>query len=179
MSPSFRKVVLAVHLTLAVGWIGALAAYLSLDIATAISRDAQTLRAAYIGMDVIVRYVIVPFALATLLTGLIMSLGTTWGLFRHYWVLISFLLTTAAIGILLTDPLPKISSFAQMALDPTTSVDKLRASGSTLFHSIGGGVVLLVILVINVFKPQGMTRYGRRMQREERTRRERQLGIPR
>jgi hypothetical protein len=36
----------------------------------------------------------------------------------------------------------------------------ISALGSTLLHSVGGKVVLLVILVLNVYKPQGMTRYG-------------------
>lgn len=71
-----------------VGTVGAagakVAAYLALDVATATSQDPQTLRAPYLGMDLIVRYVIVPLALASLLTGLVMAVGTRWGLVRHY-----------------------------------------------------------------------------------------------
>ena len=51
---------------------------------------------------------------------------------------------------------------------PTKPSDDLRALGSTLVHSVGGTVVLLVILVLNVCKPRGMTRYGWRKQQEER-----------
>ena len=61
-----------------------------------------------------------------------------------------------------------ISSFADMAADPTTSGEHLRALGSTLVHSVGGTVVLLVILALNVYKPRGVTSYGRRKQREQR-----------
>ena len=46
--------------------------------------------------------------------------------------------------------------------------DDLHALGSTLVHSVGGTVVLLVILVLNVYKPRGMTRYGWRKQEEQR-----------
>jgi hypothetical protein len=46
-------------------------------------------------------YVIVPLAVAALLTGLVMALGTPWGLFRHYWVLISLVLTILATVVLL------------------------------------------------------------------------------
>ena len=94
-----------------------------------------------------------------------MSLGTKWGLFRHYWVLISFLLTLVATIILLVET-RVISSLAEMAADPTTSSEDLRAMPNTLVHSVGGTVVLLVILVLNVYKPQGMTRYGWRKQQE-------------
>jgi uncharacterized membrane protein len=165
MSPSLRKFALATHLTLSVGWIGAVAAYMALDVAAATSEDAQVLRAAYLAMESIARHVIVPLALASLLTGLVMSLGTKWGLFRHYWVLISFLLTLVATIILLVET-RVISSLAEMAADPTTSSEDLRAMPNTLVHSVGGTVVLLVILVLNVYKPQGMTRYGWRKQQE-------------
>jgi hypothetical protein len=167
MPPGLRKFALAVHLTLSVGWIGAVAAYTALDVATVTSQDTQTLRAAYLGMEVIARSVIVPLAFASLLTGLVMALGTKWGLFRHYWVLISLLLTIVATVVLLVET-QTISYFAAMAADPTTASGDLRALGSTLVHSVGGTVVLLVILVLNLYKPQGMTRYGWRKQHEQR-----------
>src|ERR671915_379137 len=163
MTARLRKFALAVHLTFSVGWIGAAAGYIALDVAAATTQDAQTLRAAYLAMELIVWYVIVPLALASLLTGLVMSLGTKWGLFRHYWVLISLLLTIIATVVLLVET-QTISYFADIAADPTTSSDDLRALESTLVHSVGGTVVLLVILVLNVYKPRGMTRYGWRKQ---------------
>jgi hypothetical protein len=163
MTGRLRKVALAAHITLSVGWIGAVAGYIALDVAAATSQDAQTLRAAYLGMELIAWYVIVPLAFASLLTGLIMSLGTKWGLFRHYWVLISLLLTIIATVVLLVET-QTINYFADIAADPRTSDDDLRALGNTLVHSIGGTVVLLVILVLNVYKPRGMTKYGWRQQ---------------
>lgn len=165
MTPSLRRFALAAHITVAVGWIGAVAGYLALDVAAATSQDVRTLRAAYLGMELIAWYVIVPLALASLLTGIVMSLGTRWGLFRHYWVLISFLLTMVATVVLLIET-QTISYFADVAANPATSGDDLRALESTLVHSVGGTVVLLVILALNVYKPRGMTRYGWRKQHE-------------
>ncbi len=167
MPPRLRKFALAAHLTSSVGWIGAVAGYIALDVATATSQDTRTLRSAYLAMELIALYVIVPLALASLLTGLLMSLGTKWGLFRHYWVLISLLLTIIATVVLLVET-QTIGYFADIAADPTTSGDDLRALGSTLVHSVGGTVVLLVILALNVYKPRGMTRYGWRKQDEQR-----------
>jgi DMSO/TMAO reductase YedYZ heme-binding membrane subunit len=167
MAPRLRKFALAAHIALAVGWLGAVAGYLALDVAVATSRDAETLRACYLAMELIAWYVIVPLALASLLTGLVMSLGTRWGLFRNYWILTSLLLTTFATVVLLVET-QTISYFADVAADPTTPNEDLRALGSTLLHSVGGTVVLLVILVLNVYKPRGMTRYGWRKQYEQR-----------
>jgi hypothetical protein len=101
MTPRLRKVALSVHLTFSVGWIGAVLAYLALGVGAVSSEDVQTVRAAWTAMELTGWYVIVPLALASLLTGLVMALGTKWGLFRHYWVLISFTLTIFATVVLL------------------------------------------------------------------------------
>src|ERR687889_722562 len=167
MAPRLRKFALAAHIALSVGWIGAVAGYIALDVAAATSRNAETLRACYLAMELIAWYVIVPLALASLLTGLVMSLGTNWGLFRHYWVLISLLLTIIATVVLLVET-QTIGYFANSAADPRTSDDDLRALGNTLVHSVGGIAMLLVILVMNVYKPRGMTQYGWRKQQEQR-----------
>lgn len=167
LPPRLRKFALAGHIAFSVGWIGAVAGYIALDVTAATSQDIRTLHACYLAMGLIAQYVIVPLALAALLTGLVMSLGTRWGLFRNYWVLISLLLTVAATVVLLVET-QTIGYFADVAADPTASGDDLRALGSTLVHSVGGTVVLLVILVLNVYKPRGMTRYGWRKQQERR-----------
>ena len=161
MAPGLRKLVLAVHLTVSIGWIGAVASYIAFDVVAATGQDAEALRTAYLAMERIVRYVIVPLAIASLLTGIVISLGTKWGLFRHYWVVISLLLTIFATVVLLRE-VQVIGSYADMASDPSISTEDLRALPSTLLHSVGGTVLLLVVLVLNLYKPRGVTRYGRR-----------------
>jgi hypothetical protein len=170
MAPRLRKFALAAHIALSVGWIGAVAGYFALDVAAATSWNAERLRACYLAMGLITWYVIVPLAFASLLTGLVMSLGTRWGLFRYYWTLISLLLAVTATVVLLVET-QTIGLFATMAADPEASGDDLRSLGSTLVHSAGGAVVLLAILVLNVYKPRGMTRYGWRKQYEQRRKR--------
>lgn len=167
LSPGLRKFALSVHLTVSVGWIGAAAAYTALDVTAATSQDPMALRAAYLGMGTVAGSVIVPLALASLITGLVISAGTKWGLFRHWWVVISLLLTIVATLVLMVET-RTIKAFAAIAADPTTSGSDLRSLGSTLVHSVGGTVVLLVVLVLNVYKPRGLTPYGWRRQRQER-----------
>jgi len=167
MPPPLRKLALAIHLTCSVGWIGAVAAYLALDVTVAVSRDPQTVRSAWIAMGLVVAWAIVPLAAASLLTGLVMALGTRWGLFRHWWVLISLMLTIGAALVLLSEA-SVIGDAAALAARPTTSAAQLLALPPTLPHSLGGLAVLLVIQVLNVYKPQGLTRYGWRKLQEER-----------
>jgi hypothetical protein len=179
MRPRLRKGVLSAHLAFSVGWIGTVVAYLALGVAAVTSQDAQTVRAAWIAMELTGWYVIVPLALASLLTGLVMALGTTWGLFRHYWVLFSLVLTILATVVLLLH-MPDVSVLADVArgaergsLDGQSKhlYDRLyeRLDDGDLLHPGLGLVVLLAIQVLNVYKPPGLTRYGRRKQREQRT----------
>ena len=156
MSPRIRKLMLTVHVASSVGWFGAIAAYLALNIPALGSEDEPTVRAAYLMMDVIMRYVLIPLAVASLATGIIQALGTPWGVFRYYWVTISLAVTVFALVILVLH-LPAVGDMAAVAGDPDADVSRL---GGDLFHSVGGLVVLLVPLTLNIYKPSGMTRYG-------------------
>jgi hypothetical protein len=166
MTPSLRKLALTFHLTCSVGWIGAVIAYLALGISAVTSEDGQTIRAAWIALELTGWYVIVPLAFTALLSGLVMSLGTPWGLFRHYWVVISLVLTIFATVILLLH-LPTVSALADVARAADGA--HLGELGGDLVHAGGGLLVLLAITVLNVYKPQGMTPYGWRKQHEQRT----------
>jgi hypothetical protein len=167
-SPSLRKLVLFIHLTSALGWVGAVVAYLALGITASTRQDSETIRAVWIAMELIGWWVLVPLALASLASGLVISLGTSWGLFRHYWVLISLGLTVLATVILVAH-MPSVSWSAAIARggDPA----RLSELGGDLGHAVGGLVVLLTVTLLNVFKPRGLTPYGWRKQQQLQSRR--------
>lgn len=165
MSPVLRKPALAAHLTFTVGWIGTVIAYLALGAAASTSQDAHTMRGAWIAMELIGWYVIVPLALGSVLTGLLMAFGTRWGLLRHHWVLISFGLTVFAAGVLVAH-MPTVSSQADLARRADTA--QLEALGGDLLHPGIGLIVLGFVLLLNIYKPRGMTKYGQRKARQER-----------
>lgn len=114
MSPSGRKLALAMHLTSSVGWIGAVIAYLALGVAAVRAKDPDIVRGAWVAMEVIGWYVIAPLAVGSLLTGLGMALGTRWGLLRYYWVLFTLALTLLATVVLFLH-LPTVSTLARAA----------------------------------------------------------------
>ena len=169
---SLRKLALVVHLSVSVGWIGAVVAYITLGISARSSEDVQTLVAAWIAMERTGWYAIVPLAGASLLTGLVMALGTKWGLFRHYWVLFSLVLTILATVVLLLH-MPDVSALVGLAQESSGRPEAMskhvsaQLKGGDLLHPILGLVVLLVIQTLNVYKPRGMTRHGQRKLEEE------------
>src|SRR5919202_2449549 len=100
MTPRVRKLALTVQVVSSVGWLGAVAASLALATAGLAGEDAQVVRAAYLAMNSIGEGVLVPLALTSLLSGVVQALGTKWGLFRHYWVLMKFLINVFASAVL-------------------------------------------------------------------------------
>ncbi len=166
MGPRLRKFALITHLTASVGLLGAITGFLALAVAGLTSKDAQMVRAAYLAMELTAWCVIVPLALASLLTGLVQSLGTTWGLFRHYWVLAKLSLTAFATVVLLLK-MKLISYVAGVAAETNLSSADLRAARTELvIHAAAGLLVLLVPAVLSVYKPRGITGYGARKQQE-------------
>jgi putative copper export protein len=169
MGPRVRKLALTAHVTSSVGWLGAVAAFLALAAAGLTRQDAQMVRAAYLAMELIAWFVIVPLCLASLLTGFVSSLGTTWGLFRHYWVVVKLLMTLPATILLLVhmQPIGRIADAAAERALSGTDFGELRIQ---LAAEAGAALlVLLVATILSVYKPPGMTRYGWNKQLAQRT----------
>ena len=169
MKPTLRKFVRTAHVIITVGWLGAVAAFLALAIVGLTSLDMQMVQAAYIAMDVITRFVIVPLSLIPLLvTGPLLSLGTPWGLFRHYWIIVKLVINILSTLILLVHLRP-ISYMARVAAEGTLS-NADRGVQIQLVVAAGAGLMaLLVATGLAVYKPRGMTPYGWRRQYIEHT----------
>jgi hypothetical protein len=169
MTPRVRKFALTAHVTSSVGWIGAVAVFLGLAIVGLTSENAQTVRAVYLVMEPAAWIVLVPFAFASLLTGLVQALGTPWGLFRHYWVLFKLLINVFATIVLLM----YMQTFSDLASVAAASDDLgVVRNASPLLHATLALLVLLVATTLAVYKPRGMTPYGQRKQRDQARQRE-------
>ena len=169
LRPNLRKFVRTAHVIFTVGWLGTVIAFLALAIVGLNNQDTQIVRAAYVAMDLIARYVIVPLSiLPLLLTGPLLSLGTPWGIFRHYWIVVKVVINILSTLILLVHMQP-IRYLARVAAGGTLS-NADRSVQIQLVVAAGAGLLaLLVATGLAVYKPRGMTPYGWRKQYEERT----------
>ena len=167
MGPGVRKFALTAHVTSSVGWLGAVAAFLVLAIAGLTSEDLQLVRAAYLTMELVGWFIIVPLSFASLLTGLVQALGTTWGLFRHWWVVIKLVLTILATIVLLVHMQP-IGHLANVVASATLASGELRGLRIQLIADAGAAIlVLLIATTLSIYKPRGLTAYGWRKQQRE------------
>ena len=152
------------HISSSVGWLGAVAGFLALAVSGLTDRDAQRVRAAYLAMDVVGWFVIVPSCFAALLSGVVQALGTPWGLLRHYWVLMKLSMTVLATGILLLHMRP-LGWMAGVDSETILSSADVRAVRIQLVGDAAAAlVVLLVTTTLSVYKPRGVTRFGRSRQ---------------
>lgn len=178
VSVTVRRLGLATHLVTSIGWFGAVAAFLALAIAGVSSANAELVRSAYVSMHLLTWFVIVPFGFAALATGVVQSVITPWGLFHHYWVVAKLFMTLAATMVLLlhTQPVNHVASIAGLR---EVSVGELRDVRMQLIGDAAGALfVLLLITLVSVFKPWGLTPFGLRFQDAPR-RRERAQAIGR
>jgi hypothetical protein len=158
MSPGLRKVALTAHVLSSVGWVGAVAGFLALAVVGISSAYTPSVRDVYLAMDLTTWYVIVPLAFASLGTGIISSVGTPWGLFRHYWVVIKLFVTAFSTIILMIHmrPIGALASAATKGnLDST-----LRSSQELMVTASAIAVLALIVLTaLSVFKPRGVIAY--------------------
>lgn len=164
MKPAPRKLALTVHLVSSVGWIGAVVGFLVLVVAALWSQNTQTMRAVWVALELTGWFAIVPLSLVALLSGFVLSLGTSWGLLRHYWVVFKLLLSVLATLVLLIN-MQTVSAVSK-GVAQTGNV-ALSALQSELLHAGGGMLVLLVTTILSVYKPRGMTRFGRQQGRKQ------------
>ena|SRR5687768_2885486 len=166
MNPGLRKLALTTHVTSSVGWIGAVVVFLALAWLGLTSQEPGTVRGVYLVMDHAAWLTLVPFAVASFVTGLVMSLGTPWGLFRHYWVVFKLLITVFATVVLMMY-MQTFRQMAAVAADPAVALQVVR-NPSPLVHSVLALLILLVATVLAVYKPQAVTPHGRRKQLQQR-----------
>lgn len=168
LSPKARKLLLTAHVASSVASIGAVASFLALSVAGLLTSDHQLMFVCYRAAKLITWAVIVPLVVASLITGLVSSLATKWGLIRYYWVVTKLCLTVFLVGVVLlqTAPISLVVDLAAIgeALGSGGQFSQLRIS--IVLHAAGGLFVLLLNTVLGIYKPSGVTRYGWRKQQE-------------
>lgn len=97
----------------------------------------------------------VPLSLASLLTGLVQSLGTTWGLLRHYWVLVKLVMTVLATALLLVHMQVADRVAGAAAQSALAGADLVGMRVQLVADAGAALVVLLVAVTLSVYKPRG------------------------
>ena len=145
-----RAALLVVHVATSAGWLGLDAALVALDVIGLNSGDPVVRAGVVVAMTVIACWVLIPVVCASLCSGLVLALGTSWGLARHWWLVaksgIAVVLT--ATGVALT--LPRVTGVLAGEAEPVQAL--------TLAARLVALGLLLTATGISVVKPWGKTR---------------------
>lgn len=162
MKPPTRKLLLTVHIVFSVGWVGAVLAYLALAVTGLASGATPRITAAYLAMEMVARWVIVPCSLLAVVSGVVQSLVTEWGLVRHYWIFVKLVLSVVATAILILHFRVIVQMAAHAAEAMVRPGEAMSLRVPLLVHAAGGLIVLLAITGISIFKPWGLTPWAHR-----------------
>ncbi len=168
MTPRLRTLSLTAHVASSIGWFGAVAAFLVLAVAGLTRTSPDVVLACYVAMSLTTWFAVVPFAIISLITGAISSLGTKWGLVRHYWVTVKLVVSIFITGLLALH-MPLVDFLANAsARNPALTVDLHGLRIQMIVYGAAAMLVLLLLTALSMYKPAGTTRYGWRKLQAER-----------
>ena len=160
MSPAVRKLVLTAHIAISVGWLGSVVAFLALAIVGLVSDDQDTVRGVYLVMEPAAWWTLIPLSIASLVVGVVQSLGTPWGLLRHYWVVFKLLINVVSVVVLVTY-METFELMADLARPRSGPLSDVRTE-SPVLHATAALILLVVATILSVYKPRGLTPAGQR-----------------
>jgi hypothetical protein len=165
LTPMARKALLVLHVIAGIGWIGVDIALLVLLFTARTSDDAALVISGFNAIGLIVPIAVPPLSLGILVTGLILGLGTRWGLVRYWWVLIKLLLSLVMTVLVFVSLVPAVRGIAVLSTT-TLSADAIRASLGAiptmlLFPPTVSLFMLSVATFLSIFKPWQRTPWSR------------------
>ena len=146
-----HRTALWAHILTSAAWFGVAVMVAFCGLAATVTDDAGLSHALYRTMET-APWLSIPVGLTAIVSGVVLSLGTRFGLVRHWWVVAKIVI---AAVVVVTDAL-LVGRVARHAALVGHASAPLR--GSTIAHV----VVLGVAIWLSVFKPRGLTPYGRR-----------------
>lgn len=165
LTPAARQAVLVLHAVTGISWMGVDIALLVLLITARTTNDATLVVSGFNAIRMIVPVAVPPLSLGILVTGLLLGLGTPWGLVRYWWVLVKLILSLVMTILVFVSLVPAVNSIAVLSTTPM-SADAVRASLGSLptqlmFPPVVSFLMLGVATILSIFKPWRRTPWSR------------------
>ncbi|MFB7259088.1 PDR/VanB family oxidoreductase [Streptomyces nojiriensis] len=158
-----RKLTLALHILSSVGWMGLSMSMATLALIGYLTSDAGVAEGAYYAMYIFDESTVSLVSLVCGATGVLLGCGTPWGLMRHWWLLVKWVLTLGVMVFAWVYTHPLVLTAAEKAAAAEGGVYRPGPEGTLLAWTVPPVFGVLVFVgVISVYKPWGRTRRGRR-----------------
>jgi len=161
MRPRTRKGVLVAHIVAAGAWIG-LDVMLGVLVFTPLLTSDTALAALCYQALPLLFWPIQLTGLASLVTGVVLGLGTHHGVVRHWWVLVKLVLNVVLTSLVVVLLGPAMDDAAEVGrrLAAGVPADGIDLSG-LVFPPLVSGTALVIATVLAVYKPWGRVRATR------------------
>jgi len=164
-----KRWLLSAHLLCTVAWLGAGLCSLIFNLTALFTTDPHLLTAAYVFADILDKAILRGGAIGALITGVLLSVLTQWGLFRFYWIIIKEMVSMLCliIGVIMSDWNDEAISLTvrwglQALHQPLYLTDRTLMFLGIFFQLVS----LSGIIVISVFKPWGQRKRAQRSRLE-------------
>lgn len=155
LSRRWRRLWVLLHVVTSVGWLGLDLGLLSLGVTGRWFTPGDGELGVYRAIDLLGYAVVLPVALVAAVSGVVLSLGTYWGLLRYRWVVIKLVLTLVALVATVFALLPQMDRAVANCL----AGGGPGASGNSLVAApIVAGVLYTTATALSVYKPRGSRR---------------------
>jgi hypothetical protein len=153
-----RKGILLVHIASAGAWLGVDVVMGVLVFTALASDDAGTRALAFRALELVAVGPLLACGLVCLLTGVLLGLGSRYGLLRYWWVAAKLVLNLVLTGLVLVALAPEVAVHAEQARRFAAGEPASLEVGQLIFPPIVSPAALLVAMVLAVFKPWGRIR---------------------
>jgi hypothetical protein len=161
--PRTRKALLLTHIVASGGWLGLDVAMGALVVAVVASDDPQNQAAAAQALRFVTVWPMFTLAVVSLLTGVLLGLGSRYGLVRYWWVLVKLVLNLVLATLILLALRGGVAELAEQGRALALGAVAPLELGDMVFPPVVSTSALLVAMVLSVFKPWGRT--GKRPRR--------------
>jgi hypothetical protein len=153
-----RKAVLSIHIVSAGTWFGLDVAMAALVVTALGTNEIATKAFAYRALELVAVWPIIVASLTCLASGVVLGLGTSFGLIRYWWVAIKLVLNLVLSTLVLVLLRPGVIELADRARESAAGQFVTFVDDEMMFPPIVSSVALLVAFLLSVFKPWGRIR---------------------
>lgn len=161
LRPRARKAVLLAHIAAGGAWLGIDVALGVLVVAVLVPGDQLGAAVALASIGMFAVWPMTLMGLLTLATGVVLGMGSKYGLIRTWWVAVKLALNVALVAAVLFALRPGVTELAAQARGALMTQTPPPAAADLLFPPVVSTTALLAAMALSVFKPWGSTPWGR------------------
>jgi hypothetical protein len=150
-----RKATLVLHIASAGVWLGLDAVMATLVVTSALTDDARTRAVCYRALELVTVWPMTVAGLTCLASGVVLGLGTVYGLLRYWRVAVNLVIKIALSTLVLLALRPSITEFADRGDALLDGQAVSSTLGDLAFPPIVSTLALLTAIALSVFKPWG------------------------